>query len=123
MSDCNVCIGGYDFDGYIEMFEQKVIRARKEHKCNECRRVISKGAECERTSGKWEGEFSTDHTCMDCVNIREAFRCDEPMALGMLWADIDAVFGEVTTGCVARIETASAKAYFMERWRKWKGLE
>ena len=125
MTDCGVCIGGYDgSDGYIELFEQKIIKCRKDHKCAECRRLILKGAECERTSGLWEGEFMTVHTCLDCMNIREGLACDGAPALGMLWEEIsDAdVYRNLTTGCLAKIETASAKAYLLERWRRWKGL-
>jgi hypothetical protein len=125
MSDCGICIGGGDVDGMIEMLEMKIIRSRKEHNCYECRRPIPKGAECERGSGLWEGKFDTWHTCLDCVNIRDGLNCDGPPVLGTLWEDIESAFtyNPFTSACLAKIETASAKAYLTERWRKWKGLQ
>lgn len=124
MAGCGICIGGGDFDGMIEMLDLKITRTRKEHKCYECRRSIPKGAECERGSGLWEGKFDTWHTCMDCYHIRQGLTCDGPAALGSLWMDIADAFtyGGFTSACLAKIETASAKAYLVERWRKWKGL-
>jgi len=92
VSDCGICIGGGDVDGYIEMLEMKVIRSRKDHECYECRRPIPKGAECERGSGLWEGKFDTWHTCLDCVNIRDGLNCDGPSVLGTLWEDIESAF-------------------------------
>lgn len=122
MGECGVCIGGYDFDGQMECFNRKMVNSRKDHKCVECRRQIAKGIECEVTSGKWEGKFNSDYTCLDCMNIRDGLSCGEPMAIGMLGEDIDEHFSELTTGCLLKIETASAKAYLLERWNKWKGL-
>jgi len=125
MSECNVCVYGYDGDdGYIELFEQKIVKCRKEHRCEECRRVIAKGNKCERTSGLWEGSFMASHTCLDCMYIRNGLACDGQPALGMLWEEIENadVYRNLTTGCLQKIETASAKAYLLERWRAWKGL-
>ncbi len=125
MSDCGVCIGGGDVDGYIEMMEQGVIKSRKDRACCECRRPIPKGSQCERTSGKWEGYFFADHTCLDCMNIRIGLSCEEPTAIGELWREVSdcQVFERLTTACLAKIETASARAYLLERWRRWKGLD
>lgn len=46
-----------------------------------------------------------------------------------LWDDLedgysreDAGFSNFSQACVAKAETASAKAYLVERWRKRKGL-
>lgn len=123
MADCGVCIGGGDFDGPIEMFECNEVKARKDHKCTECRRVIPKGSLYERTSGLFDGDFFTEHTCMDCADIRAAFNCGDGVAIGELWESMVYAFPQLTTGCFTRLKTASGKAYLMERWRKWKGLE
>jgi hypothetical protein len=40
-----------------------------------------------------------------------------------LWERISEVFDEINTGCLSKIETASAKTYLVSRWRKWKGLD
>lgn len=124
MSDCNVCIGGGDYDGSPEFHDVTYPKSRKEHKCIECHRVIAKGSAYERSSGKFDGVFFSDCACMDCVNIRNGLACGESVAYGNLWQEIAdcEVFQRFTTGCLDKIETASAKSYFLERWRKWKGL-
>lgn len=34
----------------------------------------------------------------------------------------DGAFENFTSACLEKIERASAKAYLVERWKKWKGL-
>jgi hypothetical protein len=36
---CDVCIGGGDADGYPEFFEEAWPKARKDHRCCECRQT------------------------------------------------------------------------------------
>lgn len=48
-------------------------RARKEHKCCECRSVIKKGETYEYISGIWEGKPNSYKTCKSCVEIREDY--------------------------------------------------
>lgn len=124
MSECGICIGGHDFDGMIENLDMHLIRSRKMHKCYECRRDIQPGSECERGSGLWEGKFDAWHTCMDCYHIREGLNCDGPASLGTMWDDIHDAFSysSFTTACLDKVQTASAKAYLVERWQAWKGL-
>lgn len=126
MSDCNVCIGGGDYDAW-EFSSTSFQKARKPYKCSECNREIPKGITYERISGKCGGYsyIETFITCMDCVNIRNGLSCEGGgVGLGGLWEEITEVFSDVkSTACLAKIKTPSAKAYFLERWRKWKGLE
>ena len=50
--------------------------------------------------------------------------CDGTRSFGNLWEEIrEYVFPEMTTGCLAKIEEPSAKAYLIERWQEWKGLK
>jgi hypothetical protein len=124
MTDCGVCIGGGDYDGSYEFYSDRVVRARKLHKCYECGRQISIGSQYQRYSGKWEGQMDSFTTCLDCMNIREGLSRDGRWPpFGQLWDEIHQVFGEVvSTACLAKIPTSAAKAYFLERWRKWKGI-
>lgn len=124
MGDCGVCIGGGygDYDT-PSLYERSIVqKSRKEARCYECRRVIPIGSSYERVRGSWDGELSTVRTCLDCMHIRDGFACEGSYGHGELWSDLADVFGEINTGCLAKIETASAKAYLMERWRKWKGI-
>jgi hypothetical protein len=123
MSDCGVCIGTSDYDA-PEWSNTDIVKAcRKPFLCCECKREVPKGKPYEKSVMKYEGDFYTYRTCMDCVNIRDGLRCGQGFLCESLWDDITEVFDQITTGCLAKIETASAKAYFVERWRKWKGLE
>lgn len=120
--ECEVCIGGDDYEPW-EFYSDRTIKARKEHKCCECNRPITKGTEYQYISGKCDGYFSDYHTCLDCKNIRSGLSCG-PVGLSMLWDEIEEVFDQFkNTACLSKIKTPSAKEYFLERWRKWKGLE
>ncbi len=45
-------------------------KAIKEHRCCECKDFIRPGERYERTTGLWDGEWSTYNTCGDCVDTR-----------------------------------------------------
>jgi hypothetical protein len=120
---CGVCIGGgRDYDGSPEFYSMKDVVARKEHVCGECGRAIPKGAMYERVSGKFDGDLFSEKTCMDCAHIRDGLSCDEGVPHGILWQEIRNIFPHFTTGCLNKVESASAKAYLLQRWREWKGL-
>ena len=61
--------------GYAEFATDKIVTARKQHKCDECNRTIEKGERYERVTGKWDGEFYTFRTCSDCLSLRKTFFC------------------------------------------------
>jgi hypothetical protein len=127
MSDCGVCIGGYDSDGYPEFYNSGRPKARKEHRCEDCRRTIAKGQVYRRDSGKFDGELFSYKTCLICDEIRQAFTCAEYDQVGPppgdLWSDIqEMMFPNLTTACFDKLSTPKAKAYLRERWIAWKGL-
>ena len=128
MSDCGVCIGGYDTDGPAEFYETKRPRAKKEHKCEDCGEVIKIGETYRRDSGKFDGDFFDIITCNLCDEIRQAFTCaDYDQAgppPGELWSDIqEMMFPHLTTACFDKLHTPEAKAYLQRRWMVWKGLQ
>jgi len=55
-----------------DLYEERVIKARKDHRCYECSGVIPKGEHYNRAKGMWDGEFSSFATCGDC----KAMWCD-----------------------------------------------
>lgn len=121
MGDCGVCIGGGGDDGeYCAFSNAEYPKARKPHKCQECYREIAIGSEYERYSGVYDNAFFTHKTCMDCFHIRRGLQCNNAITFGQLWEEVYYIFPEVTTGCLQRIKTPSAKAYFIERWNEWK---
>lgn len=80
-----------------EFFNDRIMRARKEHKCCECGEAICIGEKYEYITGKWDGNFDTFKTCLPCSRIRKQYGC----ALGSLRDDLweclgmDYVTGEV----------------------------
>lgn len=53
-------------DGYNEFSSTSTHRARKQHKCDECHRVISSGETYVYHTWKGDGEFGTAKTCQHC---------------------------------------------------------
>lgn len=45
-------------------------KAAKDHRCDECRRTISKGETYEHGSGLCDGRWTTQRTCEHCVAAR-----------------------------------------------------
>ena len=55
-----------------EHLETKNVIARKEHKCDWCEKLISKGEEYERQKFKYDGEFFEWHTHLACSRVASA---------------------------------------------------
>lgn len=122
MTDCGVCLSDNDYDGPT-LYNDRFVRARIPHKCCECRRTIIPGFQYQKVTGKWEGYFNEHHTCMDCWNIREAFRCGGGFIFGQLWETLADYRNDINTGCLEKIKTPSAKGYYLERLRKMRGID
>jgi hypothetical protein len=74
MSSC-VCAYVYP-DNPAEFVSERVVVAKKKHKCSECRREISIGEPYEYTFGVWDGDPGVYKTCNDCLSVRSVFFCD-----------------------------------------------
>jgi hypothetical protein len=48
----------------------RMVRAKKEHRCTECGRAIAAGEEYEYASGKIDGYFLVHKTCQHCTAAR-----------------------------------------------------
>lgn len=122
MSDCSVCISGWDGDA-PEVYNARMVKARREHKCYECGRPILRGQMYERVSGRWDGDWGTYRFCSDCEAIAKGLSCDGSRVFGNLWDDIaENVFPGMTTGCLLKVEGAAARQFLLDRWNAWKGL-
>lgn len=51
------------------VFQETRRKARKGHKCNSCRGLISAGEEYISTFGVWDGEASSYKRCTDCDGL------------------------------------------------------
>jgi hypothetical protein len=63
------CYCDYEQPTFISVANVK--RARRQHKCAECRAPIPAGTAYEYVSGLWEGDFNTFHICALCKELRE----------------------------------------------------
>ena len=119
----DACISGNAGDNYPEVCGALIVKARKSAKCCECREAILPGDRYEVVSGKWDGEWSSFKTCLPCKEIRETFCC-EGWDYGFLWEQAqDGFFETMTTGCIAKLQTAASKEKLVREWKSWKGLE
>lgn len=53
-------------------------KARKEHRCDECGRIIERGDTYENVHGKWDGRLDTFKTCSRCLALKEWVRTHVP---------------------------------------------
>jgi hypothetical protein len=60
-----------DCDAYDSpaVFEEVTRRARKRHRCGECRGLIEPGTAYHESRGLWDGQWSTHKTCGSCFVI------------------------------------------------------
>ncbi len=73
MGDCSCVL--VDVDDGPSAFQAADPKARKEHKCCECGRVILPGETYRRESGIWDGDPRRYKTCSECLSIRRVFLC------------------------------------------------
>lgn len=66
-----------DFDA-PSVYVTTTVKAKKEHKCNECDRKIIKGQSYERTFGVWEGHVHVYKTCQRCTDLRDFVKSHIP---------------------------------------------
>jgi len=93
--DCScIDIDSSDYPG-PKLFKEKIVKARKQHKCSECDADIQPGERYENASGVWDGEFSTHKTCSICCEIRNALFCGTYM-FGEVWEEIRQLGDELT---------------------------
>jgi hypothetical protein len=123
MSDCGVCIGSDDYERG-EFYCAVMRKARKTHRCCECREDIPARGQYEHASGRWDDGIETYKTCASCVAIRTAFTCNGGFIFTSLWDDMrEFVFPILTTAneCLRKL-TPADRARVIRKWQAWKGL-
>lgn len=65
----------YDYSDAPEVMNTKIVKARKNHKCFECLKIIEVGNLYEFTSGIWPDGPASFHICIICTKIRETLKC------------------------------------------------
>jgi len=54
-----------------KVYNVKIVKARKEHKCCECNGIINMGESYNVHSGLWDGKWDKYKVCLDCDEIRK----------------------------------------------------
>lgn len=58
------------YDEYAELYREKEVKARKEHKCAECYRMILKHQKYQYIFGVFQGDAFTYKICSACQALR-----------------------------------------------------
>lgn len=118
--DCSIIINN-DTGETAEVVTQKEVKARKNHFCGECGRVIEKDEIYERYRGYWSDLGWQEHkTCIDCLSIRKAFF--KSFIFGCLYEDllehIENTSGAISEDCVNMLtKKAKEKVFsFIDRY-------
>ena len=53
-------------ESHPSVYRQSYVKARKLHKCSECKGIINPGETYQYTFGKWDDDVSIFKTCIDC---------------------------------------------------------
>jgi len=102
--DC-ACMYVPDYDS-PQFFREKMVKARKEHKCCECQRAIEPGETYEYSSGMWDGRLDQHKTCSDCVSVRANFCCDGYLFESLwegLWEHVSELQGQLDSSCIVSL--------------------
>lgn len=104
MSNCSCVYAGDTCEG--EFYSDRIVKAKKKHKCCECRHEIKSGEKYEYTFGVWEGDPAIHKTCLDCVAVRNEFFC-HGWAYGLVWEQLEEHIcgnnGEISSECILRL--------------------
>ena len=102
MSGCSCVYVDCD-DSNPDVMTEEIRQARRQHKCGECGRVISPGESYEHIRGLWDGKWSTNKTCADCMSIRKAFFCGQ-WIFGCIMVDLREHIivkgGDISSECI-----------------------
>jgi hypothetical protein len=56
----------FEYDGCTEFADDRVVAAKKQHRCSECGAIIIAGEKYHRHSGKFDGNFFVETLCRRC---------------------------------------------------------
>lgn len=125
MSCKDACVTAYDSDYSSTAFSsEKMPRAAKQHRCEECGAAIAKGDIHHYASGKTDDSFWSARTCLPCDEIRKTFVCGG-WVIGSLWEDIrDQLFPSwnftTSIDCLARLKTEPAMAKMRNKYAEFQ---
>ena len=106
-----------DFDGYALLLKEKWVKARKIHRCTECKELILPGQKYYDEKLLWEGSVEVYKTCAICKDLRDNFFKEGWYYGEILWRleeHIRESDGDVSESCIAGLSPeARAKVCFI----------
>lgn len=120
---CDASIGGYDGEP-VQCFTTKIVTARVDRVCFECREPIKAGQSYERVSWKFDGKWERFCLCIGCSEVQKEFSEDGSRYIGTTWDDMNQNWydGSNLQACINRVSSVAAKTKLRDQWLKWKGL-
>ena len=73
--DCSCILPDFDDEDGPKVFQERLLKARKTHKCVECGEAISKGEQHAVASGLWGTRWEQYRTCLGCRDIWKSLCC------------------------------------------------
>jgi hypothetical protein len=118
--ECSCNINSCSDNDTYELFESKMLKARKAHKCGECGKTISIGESYEKCRGLYDGLWYNHKTCDDCLSLRTNFFGS--WSSESLWEDfendMDDCGWQVPEKCLSKA-TPAARAKICEMIEKY----
>lgn len=98
-----------------KVFIEKILKARVEHKCCECRRTIHPGEIYYCDTGLWDDGWSRFKVCERCGDLRESFS-----ELGYCWE-----YGTFLSDYAEWLENEglTRPAWLQEIFDEWRGVD
>ena len=121
MNECAVDFSDRSADADpCEFFDITHPKARREHRCTECRGPIAIGATYAKVAWKFEGTFGVDKVCEPCWEAMQEF--DYHIFGGDFWSEMREAWeeGANVQGCINRLVSVDAKTHMHQQWMKWK---
>jgi hypothetical protein len=125
--DCaTVCVG---VDEFCTVLSRSLPKARKPHKCHECKELIEPGERYERVSTLYDGNFDEHKTCLGCISIRDEFFKDGYFYCGIIEAFEEHVrecSGIISESAIARLNAggrAKVSDIIHEYWARYEDEE
>jgi hypothetical protein len=109
-----MCFIDIDLNETTEFHIEKMVKAKKEHRCIECKQLIHKGEVYEVVTLKYRGDsiFSCK-TCSSCKEVRDVFCCS--WYYGMVWELIieNIQEADINLGCLDNLSKEAVNKFLI----------
>ena len=78
------CFMCFDYDDTADISDSRIVKCRKQHKCEGCARWIEKGEQAECHSGLFDGAWYRYYVCNGCQRVIMAIAVNE-LREGCAW--------------------------------------